>query len=223
MEKKKFFSTKVMAEVALLAAFAVVLDLIQSAICKFFPLWPNGGSIGIAMVPIIILAYRRGTLCGLLGGLIVGVLDMMDGIDLSPLATNGGMVFASILLDYVLAWTVVGLAGLVGKFVREAKTKTSMCLWAICGACIGGLVRFVSHFLSGMYMWEVGTEVLNISIDLPHYAYSLAYNASYLGPSIVLCMIVVPLLLAYQPKALVGNLNFSQAMSSEDEGEEENL
>ncbi|HIT50193.1 MAG TPA: energy-coupled thiamine transporter ThiT, partial [Candidatus Pelethenecus faecipullorum] len=65
--KKKVFSTKIMAEVALLAALAVVLDLLQSAICKFFPLWPNGGSVGIAMVPIIILSYRRGLLCGLLG------------------------------------------------------------------------------------------------------------------------------------------------------------
>lgn len=34
--KKKVFSTKIMAEVALLAALAVVLDLLQSAICKFF-------------------------------------------------------------------------------------------------------------------------------------------------------------------------------------------
>lgn len=206
MEKKKIFSTRVMAEIALLAAFAVVLDLIQSAICKFFPLWPNGGSIGIAMVPIIMLAYRRGTICGLLGGLIVGILDMMDGVDLSPLAVNGWMVLASILLDYALAWAVVGLAGLVGKQVRTATTKRSICLWGVLGALIAGSARFVLHFLSGMYMWEAGTKVLNIAIDLPHYAYSLAYNTSYLLPSIFACMIVVSLLLAYQPKAMVNNI-----------------
>ena len=207
--KKGSFSPKVMAEVALLAAFAVVLDLLQSAICRFFPLWPNGGSIGIAMVPIIILAYRRGTLCGLLGGFIVGLLDMLDGVDISPLATSGFMVFASVMLDYVLAWTVVGLAGLVGKFVRNAKTKGQMWLFASLGTLIGGGVRFVSHFLSGYYMWEKGTEVLHIEMDLPKYAYSLLYNGSYLLPCIILCAIVTSLLLVYQPKLLVENANLA--------------
>lgn len=212
---KKNFSTRVLAEIALLSALAVVLDLIQSAICKFFPLWPNGGSIGIAMVPIIVLAYRRGTVCGLLGGLIVGVLDMLDGVSVSPLAVNGWMVFASILLDYILAWTVVGLAGLVGKLVREAKTKKALLLWASLGALIGGGVRFVSHFLSGLYMWKKGTEVLHISIDLPHSAYSLAYNASYLLPSILLSIVVIDLLLYYQPKVLIGNAWFAKTETEE--------
>ncbi len=216
---KKIFSTRALAEIALLAAFAVVLDLIQSAICKFFPLWPNGGSIGIAMVPIIILAYRRGTVCGLLGGLIVGVLDMLDGVDISPLAVNGWMVLASVLLDYVLAWTVVGFAGLVGHFVRNAKSKRALILWSILGALIGGGIRFISHFLSGLYMWEKGTEVLNIAIDLEHYVYSLAYNASYLVPSIILCMIVVAILLAVQPKILVGNSNIKATPEVEEVAE----
>lgn len=205
--KKKVFSTKIMAEVALLAALAVVLDLLQSAICKFFPLWPNGGSVGIAMVPIIILSYRRGLLCGLLGGFLVGLLDMLDGVDLSPLAVNGWMVLASVLLDYILAWTLVGFSGVVGSQVRHAKSKTSLCAWGVLGVVIGGGARFVSHFLSGMYMWEKGTEVLNIALDLDHWLYSLLYNSSYLLPCIVLCGILVPLLLMYQPRLLVENEN----------------
>ena len=205
--KKKVFSTKIMAEVALLAALAVVLDLLQSAICKFFPLWPNGGSVGIAMVPIIILSYRRGLLCGLLGGFLVGLLDMLDGVGLSPLAGNGWMVLASVLLDYILAWTLVGFSGVVGSKVRHAKSKTSLCAWGVLGVVIGGGARFVSHFLSGMYMWEKGTEVLNIALDLGHWLYSLLYNGSYLLPCIVLCCILVPLLLMYQPRLLVENEN----------------
>ena len=207
--KKQLFSTKIMAEIAILSAFAVVLDLLQSAICKFFPLWPNGGSIGIAMVPIIILSYRRGLIPGLLGGLIVGILDMLDGVDLSPLATNGWMVLASVLLDYVLAWTLVGLAGVVGKWVREAETKKEMCLWGILGAFIAGFAKFISHFLSGLYMWEKGTEVLKITMDVPKYLYSLLYNGSYILPSVLLCMLVVGLLINYQPKVLVGNTNLN--------------
>ena len=201
--RKHVFSTKVMAEIALLAAFAVVLDLFQSAICRFLPLWPNGGSIGIAMVPIIILSFRRGTICGLLGGLIVGVLDMLDGIDVSPLATNPFMVFVSVMLDYVLAWTLVGLSGLTGKILKGSNTKPKIILWSITGVIIGGGARFLSHFLSGMYMWEKGTKVLNIDIDVPKYLYSLLYNGSYLIPSIILCAIVVGIILAYQSKLLL--------------------
>ncbi len=205
--KEKIFSTRVMAEVALLSALAVVLDLLQSAICRFFPLWPNGGSIGIAMVPIFVLSFRRGTLCGLLGGLIVGVLDLLDGVDLSPLAVNGWMVFASILLDYVLAWTLVGLAGLVGKQVREAKSKKDVWLWTCLGVLIGGGARFVSHFLSGLYMWETGTKVLNIELNLSAVNYSLLYNGSYLWPCMILCAVITSLLISYQPKVMVQNLS----------------
>lgn len=215
--KKENFSPRVMAEVALLSAFAVVLDLLQSAICRFFPLWPNGGSIGIAMVPIFILAYRRGTICGLLGGFIVGLLDMLDGVDISPLATNGWMVFASVLLDYVLAWTLVGCSGLMGSFVRKAKTKKEMWLYASLGVVIGGGLRFISHFLSGMYMWEKGTEVLHIALDVPKYAYSLLYNGSYLLPCIIICAVVVSLLLCYQPKLLVNNENLIVTKEAQDE------
>lgn len=218
-EKKKHFQTKIIAEVAILAAFAVVLDILQSAICRFFPLWPNGGSIGIAMVPIMILAYRRGTLWGLLGGLIVGILDMLDGVDFSPLASNGLLVFCSVMLDYVLGWTAVGLAGLVGKFVRTAKTKKKLVLWSLLGAFIAGSVRFLCHFLSGYYLWEAGTKVLNINLpeNIPGYLYSLLYNMSYILPSIILCMVVIGLLLVYQAKLLVNNPNFELQYTDKEE------
>lgn len=209
MEKK--FSTKVMAEIALLAAFAVVLDLLQSAICKLVPFWSFGGSVGIAMIPIFILAYRRGLVCGLLGGLIVGLLDMMDGVDISPLASNGWLVFASVMLDYVLAWTVVGFAGLLSKKVKEAKTKKLMISYIICGVIIGGLARLSMHFLSGMYMWENMQTVFNIQFEnMPAWLYSLCYNASYIVPCIILCSIICPILIYYQPKVLVLNYNIDK-------------
>jgi hypothetical protein len=50
------FSIRVLAEIAIFAAIAYVLDLFQGI--WFQGVWPNGGSIGIAMVPIFVIAYR---------------------------------------------------------------------------------------------------------------------------------------------------------------------
>ena len=80
----KKISTKVIVETALLTAFAFILDYLQGIICDFMPFWPNGGSVGIAMVPIFILAIRRGVIPGVLGGMILGLIDMIDGIWISP-------------------------------------------------------------------------------------------------------------------------------------------
>ena len=75
---KTKFSTKVIVEIAIFAAIAVALDFIQGAFFK--GIWANGGSLGIAMVPIFIICYRRGLIPGLLCGLIVSIVQMLGGI-----------------------------------------------------------------------------------------------------------------------------------------------
>lgn len=205
--KNKKFSTKVMAEVALLAAFAFVLDLLQGAICKFMPFWPNGGSVGIAMIPIIILAYRRGFLCGLLGGLMVGLMDLLDGVDFSPMADNVFKIMASVALDYILAWIVVGFAGLFSKKVRNSTTRTQICVWGSLGCILAGVLRYASVFLSGLLMWPNPNldGDASLSINGAKVIYSLSYNGSYMIPTIVITVVLMVILLAYQAKVLVNN------------------
>jgi len=48
----------VMAEIAILTALAVGLDFLAGI---FFSL-PNGGSVSIAMVPIMLISFRRGVI-----------------------------------------------------------------------------------------------------------------------------------------------------------------
>ena len=77
-EKEKTWSVKTIAEIAIFAALGYVLDMLAGIYSS--PLFPNGGSLGIAMVCVFIISYRRGFLPGLITGLIMGLLDIADGI-----------------------------------------------------------------------------------------------------------------------------------------------
>ena len=66
---------------------------------------PNGGSITFAMFPIILFAVRWGLRPGLMAGFLFGLLQLIfDG------AYAWG--WQSMLLDYLVAFTPLGLAGL---------------------------------------------------------------------------------------------------------------
>ena len=76
--KKTHLTIKVLAEITIISALAFTLDIVQSFINKGF--FVNGGSIGIAMLPILLLSYRRGFWAGLTSGLILSILQMLGGI-----------------------------------------------------------------------------------------------------------------------------------------------
>ena len=88
-----------LCEGAIMVAIAQILSYIK--------LWemPWGGSIVLAMVPIILFSVRWGLGSGLLAGFVFGVLQFMF---------DGGFAIGwqSIIGDYLLAFTVLGLAGL---------------------------------------------------------------------------------------------------------------
>ena len=200
----KKISTKVIVETALLTAFAFILDYLQGIICDFMPFWPNGGSVGIAMVPIFILAIRRGVIPGVLGGMILGLIDMIDGIWISPVAGDSiFLAFICILLDYILGWTLVGLAGLFSNKIKHSTTNFETSKWAIIGICTGGFARLFILFLSGSILWSKGTEILGITVDLPWALYSLLYNSSYIIPCIILCILVIIPIITTKAKFII--------------------
>ena len=57
MEKKRS-NTLFLVEVAVFSALAYLLDLVSGLLS--LKIWPQGGSISIAMIPIFIMAFRWG-------------------------------------------------------------------------------------------------------------------------------------------------------------------
>jgi thiamine transporter len=130
---------------------------------------PQGGSITAgSMVPIIWLALRRGTKIGLIGGIIHGTIQFaVLPYFIDPI---------QMLLDYQLAFGVLGIAG---AFKKQP----------VLGAAVGITGRFILHFISGVAYWAP----LYVP-ELNPYIYSAVYNGSYLLPELVMSGVLVFLL-----------------------------
>ena len=164
-ETKLKFSTKIMAEIAVFVALASVLSYI-----KLFSL-PQSGSVTLAsMVPILWLALRRGPKVGLFAATVYGVVQL-------ALGPEGIYYPAQVLLDYPIAFGLLGLAGFFQKrpFI---------------GVTVGIIGRFVAHFLSGIIFFAIYAGEMNPVI------YSAVYNGGYLLVELVISIYVIYLLRA---------------------------
>ena len=168
MNTKSHLRTRMMCEGALMVALAQILGYLKLAEA------PNGGSITFAMFPIILFAVRWGLRPGLMAGFLFGLLQLIfDG------AYAWG--WQSMLLDYLVAFTPLGLAGLFrGK---------SWGLFA--GTLAGCLARFAIHYISGVTVYKIlaPTEFLNWTFSSPA-LYSLVYNGSYMLPNTIITLLI---------------------------------
>jgi thiamine transporter len=177
--KKKLRS---LCEGAAMVAIAQILSYIK--------LWqmPWGGSVVLAMVPIILYAVRWGLGSGLIAGFAFGVLQFMF---------DGGFAIGweSIVGDYLLAFTVLGLAGLM-------KGKKLGVFW---GTLIGGVARFLVHYVVGATIWAayMPEEFFGLTMTTPWF-YSLLYNIAYMGPNIIITLVIFALLYKPMKKYLLG-------------------
>ena len=176
MEKKTnstHYRLRALCEGAIMVALAFVMSFI-----KLYEL-PNGGSLTPAMFPILLFALRFGLGRGLLAGFVFGLLQLIfDG------AYAWG--WQSMLLDYLLAFTPLGLAGL---FKGKA--------WGIFpGTFIGCLGRFIVHHISGITIYRIiePTAVPGLGTYDNAHVYSLVYNGSYMIPNMVLAMLLAGVL-----------------------------
>ena len=169
-------TVRTISEIGIIAALGFVFDELQGILWK--GVFINGGSIGFAMVAVLIMAYRRGLLPALLTGFIMGLLDIMtSAYILHPV---------QLLLDYIFPYALVGLVGLLKPFYDHSKDKASKVLWLISGAIIGGLLKFLSHFLSGaIFFADATTFAWNLN-NMNPYLYSFVYNIAFMGPCIIL-------------------------------------
>ena len=179
--------TKMIVEGAMLLALAIVLSLIT----PFQKLLPFGGSITlVSMLPICIFSIKYGVGKGLGVSLLFAVFQFAQGTIKDGLFGWGltpGMLIVCILLDYFLAYTVIGLAG----FAR----KKGLGGW-ITGTVIALTLRFLCHFFSGVYVFASTGKIwekLNFVTE-NKYIYSLMYNGAYMLPEIILTVIATVIL-----------------------------
>ena len=183
-----------LVETAMMVALAVGLELL----CQFLPQpWAYGGSISLGAIPIIYLSYRRGWKWGLSAGFVYASVQMLLGLSLPP-ANTFWAVTLCILLDYVLAFTALGLASVFSApFEKSVKPVTRIAGYVV-GAVGASFLRFICSFLSGIILWDSYTpEGMSV------WVYSLVYNGSYmLGNAAIAAVVLVLLCSAVDPKTL---------------------
>lgn len=187
MNKKTLF----LVEIAVFAALALLLDMVSNFV--FSRIWPAGGSISIAMVPVFLMAFRWGIKGGLLTGFLLGLLQVALGQAYIIHPLQG-------FIDYFLAFTLVGAAGVFSKGVIEgfAKGQKARAIRnIILGVFVGSFLRFLSHFATGI-IYFASSELQGFSIV----KFSAGYNGSYMLPNFILCSILVVTLYTSAPKVL---------------------
>ena len=159
VQTPRAFNTRVLAEVSVMIALAVVLDAL-----RLYTL-PQGGTITVGeMVPILFVALRRGARVGIFAGTVFGIIDVY----FEPFVYNP----VQFLLDYPIAYGALGLAGL---FKQRGVVQTAI------GVAVAIGCRFVSHFVSGIIFFASFAP----AGESPA-VYSAIYNATYLLPGLVI-------------------------------------
>ncbi|MGC5328442.1 energy-coupled thiamine transporter ThiT [Brevibacillus sp. SYSU BS000544] len=182
----------VLLEIAIMSALAFVLGEL-----KLYEM-PQGGSISLVMLPIVLIALRRGLVAGLAAGFLVGELNhLIGGYVVHPI---------QLILDYPLAYTVVGLVGLVRHIGWE--TKRIVMTWTFLLFAIS--CRFLLHFTSGIiWFGEYAPEGVAVT------TYSFLYNISYLLPELIITGTVLSILLKKAPHLFISPVQTGRVFTQE--------
>lgn len=172
---------------------------------------PYGGAITVcSMLPILFYSYRCGLKWGLGAGLVHSVLQLLLGMS-ALRGLSVGTLVGSIFLDYILAFTVLGLGGMFrGKIKNDAVAFTL-------GGFVAMMLRYFCSFLSGWVLWAGMNETADmqgfIAQFIPALAnvtgttlavvYSLVYNGVYMIPEIILTCVVGFLLVQFAGKQVL--------------------
>lgn len=175
-------AVRMLCEGGIMLAAAFVLSLLQ-----FWKMY-DGGGIDFGMLPILLFAVRWGVGPGLVVGFADGVLQFMQA---------GGIAIGwqSIIGDYLVAFTVLGLAGLCRGWKQGI----------FVGTVVGCVARFLVHYIVGATIWAEYMPELFFGMTMTSpWFYSLLYNGFYMVIDMVLCLVIFAALYVPLKKYLVG-------------------
>ncbi len=171
----KDLKLRALCESAILTALALVLSYLEIPIGVSFGGF--GGSLSLVMIPLVLCAIRWGIGWGLGAGLAFGTLKYF-------FSSGWALNWESMLLDYSIAYMMLGLAGLLYRRSKAA--------WL--AALIGCLARFAVHFVSGVTIYAEYVSPIFGWDGSSSIVYSILYNGSYMLPNTILSVVAILLL-----------------------------
>jgi len=159
---------RALCEGAVMVALAQILGYL-----KLYEL-PQGGSITVGMLPIFLYCSRWGFGPGILASVAYSILQLMF---------DGAFAYSwqAIIGDYLLAFSVLGIAGLFHKLRYGF----------FVGTAVGCVLRFLCHFVTGATVWGeyMPEEFFGLTMTTPWF-YSLLYNGSYMFIDLLIVLVV---------------------------------
>lgn len=196
-------STKVkrLTESAMLLAVAIVLELLSK---MFIPEMPFGGQLTIVcMLPIVLISYRHGMKWGFFAAFTYALIEMVIGAKTVTAAFQPGyfgdatMIGKGIImcvLDYLVAYTALGLGGIFRNKIKNPSISLT------CGSLVALGARYVAHIASGYILFSGWAEwfftqegfpawgaqlVSSLSPGVLGLVYSVVYNGMYMLPEMI--------------------------------------
>ena len=194
--------TKRLTESAMLLSVAIVLELVSKMI---IPEMPFGGQVTlVSMLPVVLISYRHGVRWGLTAGFGYALIEMAIGTKTVAAAFqpgyfgDGAMIGNALLMclmDYVLAYTALGLGGCFrGKIKNNG-------IALMCGSLVALGTRYLAHIFSGYILFSGWAEwcftqegfpawgaslAASLSPTALGWIYSVVYNGMYMIPEILI-------------------------------------
>ena len=194
--------TRRLTESAMLLSVAIVLELTAK---MFIPELPFGGQITlVSMLPVVLISYRHGLKWGFVAAFTYALLEMALGAKTVSAAFlpdyfgEGRMISKALLmclLDYIAAFTALGLGGIFRNKFRNRAAALS------CGALVALGARYLCHILSGYILFSSYAEWFFTQDGFPAWGaqlvsaldptalgitYSVVYNGMYMIPEMLL-------------------------------------
>lgn len=139
---------------------------------------PLGGSVTLfSMLPVVMISCMLGTKWGLGSAFVFALLQLLIGIFKDGIfgwGLTAVSLIGTILLDYLIPYTALGLAGLLAK-----KGTLYICLMTTAVITF----RFICHLISGVIIFSTWSKWDNI------WLYSIVYNGLYMLPELVMTVV----------------------------------
>ena len=172
MKNKRNKNLQALTESALMISLAVVLSFL-----KLISM-PYGGSVTLAsLLPIAIVSYRHGIKHGIFAATVYAFIQQIMDLSMLSFVTSWQSVVAVIVLDYLLAFSIAGIAGIFRRPIKNQTVALTL------GCFLVSLCRYACHVISGATVWA--------GLSIPTEAalsFSFAYNATYMIPETIVLL-----------------------------------
>ena len=168
---------------------AIMLALSFALSCaKLFEM-PMGGSVTVAsMLPVMLISIKYGVGTGLATCFVYSLTQLMQAIASSnvfPYCETPATLVICILFDYIVPFTLLGLAGLFHKIKLTKNTELNIYIGIISVV----VLRFFCHFVTGVVIWKQWAPE-----GMGKYLYSFLYNGGFLSLDFIICIVCAVLM-----------------------------